>query len=131
MTKLSRQRQENERRERELAKKGVGAAADGGSNADGMNNNNDGETVVSSSSSGAGIGRNTAAQVTSLYLNNPDLIEDKKIELLKNGFERIDYIEIRNALNLQIENPRKTDQKYRIFIALYLEGIRLIDNIEL
>ena len=63
--------------------------------------------------------------------NNPDLIEDKKIELLKNGFERIDYIEIRNALNLQIENPRKTDQKYRIFIALYLEGIRLIDNIEL
>lgn len=41
------------------------------------NPNNDGETVVSSTSSGAGIGRNTAAQVTSLYLNNPDLIEQE------------------------------------------------------
>jgi len=63
--------------------------------------------------------------------NNPDLIEDKKIELLKNGFEKIDYFEIRNSQNLQIENPRKVTEKYRIFIALYLEGVRLIDNIEL
>lgn len=63
--------------------------------------------------------------------NNPDLIEDKKIELLKNGFESIDYLEIRNAENLQVENPKKTTEKYRIFIALYLEGVRLIDNIEL
>lgn len=63
--------------------------------------------------------------------NNPNLIEDKKYELLKNGFEKIDYLEIRNSQNLQIENPRKITEKYRIFIALYLEGVRLIDNIEL
>ena len=55
--------------------------------------------------------------------NNPDLIEDKKIELLKNGFERIDYLEIRNALNLQIENPRKTDQKYR---AGHFDGVCMV-----
>ena len=33
---------------------------------------------------------------------NPQIIEDKKQELLANGFEKIDYLEIRNEDNLKL-----------------------------
>lgn len=37
----------------------------------------DGETVVSGHSANSGIGRNTSAQVTALYMSNPELIEQE------------------------------------------------------
>jgi pantoate--beta-alanine ligase len=62
---------------------------------------------------------------------NPQIIEDKKRELLKNGFEKIDYLEIRNEDNLKLNMNLFSSQKRRIFIAVYLEGVRLIDNLSL
>jgi len=60
---------------------------------------------------------------------NPQIIEDKKRELLENGFEKIDYLEIRNEENLKLNMNLFSSQKRRIFIAVYLEGVRLIDNL--
>ena len=62
---------------------------------------------------------------------NPKIIEEKKSELLQNGFEKIDYLEIRNEDNLKLNMDLISPKKRRIFIAVYLEGVRLIDNISL
>ena len=62
---------------------------------------------------------------------NPKIIEEKKRELLENGFEKIDYLEIRNEDNLKLNMDLISPKKRRIFIAVYLEGVRLIDNISL
>ena len=62
---------------------------------------------------------------------NPHIIEEKKRELLANGFEKIDYLEIRNEDNLKLNMNLFSSQKRRIFIAVYLEGVRLIDNLSL
>jgi pantoate--beta-alanine ligase len=63
--------------------------------------------------------------------NNPQIIDVKKHELLENGFEKIDYLEIRNEDNLKLNMNLFSSQKRRIFIAVYLEGVRLIDNLSL
>jgi len=62
---------------------------------------------------------------------NPQIIEEKKQELLANGFEKIDYLEIRNEDNLKLNMNLLSSQKRRIFIAVYLGGVRLIDNLSL
>ena len=62
---------------------------------------------------------------------NPKIIEEKKRELLTNGFEKIDYLEVRNEDNLKLNMDINSPQKRRIFIAVYLEGVRLIDNVSL
>ena len=62
---------------------------------------------------------------------NPKIIEEKKRELLENGFEKIDYLEIRNEDNLKLNMDLISPKKRRIFIAVYLEGVRLIDNVSL
>ena len=62
---------------------------------------------------------------------NPQIIEEKKRELLANGFDKIDYLEIRNEDNLKLNMNLFSSQKRRIFIAVYLEGVRLIDNLSL
>ena len=62
---------------------------------------------------------------------NPKIIEEKKRELLENGFEKIDYLEIRNEDNLKLNMDLISTKKRRIFIAVYLEGVRLIDNMSL
>jgi len=62
--------------------------------------------------------------------SDPDSIDFQKTQLIKNGFE-IDYLEIRNEHNLELDNDAKSSNSYRIFIAVYLEGIRLIDNLKL
>ena len=62
---------------------------------------------------------------------NPQIIEEKKAQLLANGFEKIDYLEIRNEENLKLNINLFSPQKRRIFIAVYLEGVRLIDNLSL
>ena len=56
------------------------------------------------------------------------LIEDTKAQLLNQGFSKIDYLEILNS-NLTKYDPNIKDA--RIFIAAWLEDVRLIDNLSL
>ena len=51
--------------------------------------------------------------------------------LLKIGFEKIDYLEIRDAENLNLVTDFDAKIPARIFVAAYLEGVRLIDNLAL
>ena len=50
----------------------------------------------------------------------------KKKELKNNYKIKIDYLELRNINNLKISS---TKQNSRLFIAYYLNNIRLIDNL--
>ena len=48
----------------------------------------------------------------------------------KVGIKRIDYVEIRDSLTLEnINNNNKSNA--RLFIAVYINDVRLIDNIKL
>ena len=55
-------------------------------------------------------------------------LDNFKKQILENSINKIDYIEIRNENNLEI-----TDVSYesRLFIALYIGEIRIIDNFKL
>lgn len=59
------------------------------------------------------------------------ILQKKQQELLNLGFEKIDYLEIRLTENLEIITNFNSDKKTRIFVAAYLEGVRLIDNLEI
>lgn len=79
-------------------------------------------------------GRIKAAQIFKILneiKENPKLLEEKKQEFLKNGFEKIDYLEIRGCENLDLITDFSEKKPARIFIAIYLENVRLIDNIAL
>lgn len=70
-------------------------------------------------------------RILSEIKNNPEILSQKKEELLALGFEKIDYLEIRNEENLEENLDLNSDSKRRIFVAAYLEGVRLIDNLAL
>jgi len=53
------------------------------------------------------------------------LLENKKKELIELYNIKIDYLELRNKTNLAISNKTKNS---KIFIAYYLNSVRLIDN---
>ena len=55
-----------------------------------------------------------------------NFLNHKKIELINNYKIKIDYLELRNKKNLNIS--KKTNNS-RLFIAYYLNNVRLIDNI--
>ena len=63
------------------------------------------------------------------------VIAEAKKELIKSGFDAIDYLEVCDEENLEpikIFNEKITGKiKARIFIAVYLGEVRLIDNIRL
>jgi len=63
--------------------------------------------------------------------SNPALISQKKQELVDSGFDKIDYLEIREEENLKLNMDLNSSQKRRIFIAGYIEGVRLIDNLSI
>lgn len=67
--------------------------------------------------------------------DNPNQIDrvlkEKSQILLKNGFDKIDYLEIRTSNGLELVRVFDENVPSRIFIAIFLEGVRLIDNIEL
>lgn len=63
--------------------------------------------------------------------NIDKILSEKSQELLKNSFEKIDYLEIREENNLKLINEFNDENPARIFIAVYLSGIRLIDNLPL
>jgi pantoate--beta-alanine ligase len=66
------------------------------------------------------------------YTKNIDkLLEQKKQKLIKIGFDKIDYLEIRDEKNLELVTEYNCSAKSRIFIAVYIGKIRLIDNLAL
>ena len=55
-------------------------------------------------------------------------LDNFKKQILENSISKIDYIEIRNENNLDITN---VSSESRLFIALYIGEIRIIDNFKL
>jgi pantoate--beta-alanine ligase len=64
------------------------------------------------------------AKVLKGYIND-DYFSVLKKELTNKYKIKIEYLEIRNEKNLQIVT---TNNKFRLFISYYIDGIRLIDN---
>ena len=66
---------------------------------------------------------------------NPTNISDISHHLLNKGFDKIEYLEIRDSQDLALINPSEISlnnkTQARIFIAVVLENVRLIDNIVL
>lgn len=58
---------------------------------------------------------------------------EREAELLiqKNGFEKVDYIKICHASDLQQAHDINSNEKLIILIAAFINGVRLIDNMEL
>lgn len=59
------------------------------------------------------------------------ILQKEREELLKIGFEKIDYLEIREEENFKLVKSFNPQSSARIFVAVYLSGIRLIDNLKL
>ena len=55
-------------------------------------------------------------------------LDNFKKQILENSINKIDYIEIRNENNLEITN---VSSESRLFIALYIGEIRIIDNFKI
>ena len=63
--------------------------------------------------------------------NVKKILQKNQQNLLEIGFEKIDYLEIREEKNLKlVTNPNQSEAS-RIFIAAYLSKVRLIDNLQL
>lgn len=80
------------------------------------------------------LGKTKAAEIFKTLLeikNNPQLLAQKRKELLEKGFQKIDYLEIRDEKNLNLIADFSAKIPARIFIAVYLDGVRLIDNMPL
>jgi pantoate--beta-alanine ligase len=60
-----------------------------------------------------------------------EILQKKSDKLLEIGFEKIDYLEIRQENNLELVESFDPQKPSRIFIALYLDGVRLIDNLQI
>lgn len=56
-----------------------------------------------------------------------DLLDDAKARILGAGFNDIDYLELRDGVDLSLLEQAKPDA--RLFAAAWLAGVRLIDNI--
>lgn len=64
-------------------------------------------------------------------INIINLLSDSKIELLRLGFDKVDYLEIRDEKNLNLITNYDLNIKSRVFFAGYIENVRLIDNLKL
>ena len=64
------------------------------------------------------------------YLD-PKILEKKTQEMLAIGFEKVEYLEVRDEQNLQLISSYQINKPMRIFIAVYLDRIRLIDNLKI
>jgi pantoate--beta-alanine ligase len=81
-------------------------------------------------------GFNTASKIY-FYLSNVKKSIKKKLSniktinikknLMKLGVQKVEYIEFFNLNTLK--KPKNKKEKFKIFIAYYLNNIRLIDNI--
>ena len=57
--------------------------------------------------------------------NSQQLLNNTKIDLVKNFDIKIEYLETRNTTNLSLNTINKN---FKIFIAYYIDNVRLIDN---
>lgn len=60
-----------------------------------------------------------------------NILQNKQQELLEKGFEKIDYLEIRTEDDLELVTKFDETKKSRIFFAGYIDGVRLIDNLQI
>tara|TARA_A100001011_G_scaffold317150_1_gene336412 strand:- start:261 stop:548 length:288 start_codon:yes stop_codon:yes gene_type:complete len=74
------------------------------------------------------LGNKIKEHINLLTQNEINNLDQLKIELLQNNINKIDYLEIRNENNLEIT---KNYFEARLFIALYIGDIRIIDNFKL
>ena len=74
------------------------------------------------------LGNKIKEYINLLKQNAINNLDQLKKELLKNNINKIDYLEIRNENNLEIT---KNYSEARLFIALYIGDIRIIDNFKL
>ena len=74
------------------------------------------------------LGNKIKEHINLLIQNEINNLDQLKIELLQNNINKIDYLEIRNENNLEIT---KNYSEARLFIALYIDDIRIIDNFKL
>ena len=74
------------------------------------------------------LGNKIKEHINLLKQNEINNLDQLKIELLQNNINKIDYLEIRNENNLEIT---KNYSEARLFIALYISDIRIIDNFKL
>jgi len=58
-------------------------------------------------------------------VKNKKLIKKIKIDLVKKFKIKIEYVECRNLINL---NTNLKNKPFKLFVAYYLKGVRLIDN---
>lgn len=63
--------------------------------------------------------------------NIENILKISAEKLLEIGFEKIDYLEIRDEESLELIHDATNTKNARIFIALFLNNIRLIDNLKL
>ena len=70
-------------------------------------------------------------EIKTAVLNGKNILLSKEKELLKLGFDKIDYLEIRGGNDLKLVKKFNKKIPSRIFIAVYLKGIRLIDNLSI
>lgn len=57
-----------------------------------------------------------------------EILHKKQQELLAYGFDSIDYLEVRTESDLKLVTKFDSKLSARIFVAVYLDKIRLIDN---
>ena len=55
-----------------------------------------------------------------------EALKDARAQLLNAGLQEIDYLELRSDPNLELLTTNKTPS--RLFVAAWLDGVRLIDN---
>lgn len=72
---------------------------------------------------------NSILQIDFIKISPKEIEADFKLYLLKNGFEKIDYVCFANPYNFKQLNQWEKDA--RLFIAVYLENVRLIDNFKI
>ncbi|MBL6665337.1 MAG: pantoate--beta-alanine ligase [Rickettsiales bacterium] len=61
--------------------------------------------------------------------NISQILETYKEKIMNMGFSKIDYLEIRKEEDLSLVQTLEPESSYRIFIAVYVGQIRLIDNL--
>lgn len=71
------------------------------------------------------------SQIAKQPKNIAEILQKNGEKLLQNGFEKIDYLEVRTEKNLDLVTSFDFETPSRLFIAVYLDGIRLIDNLSL
>ena len=64
-------------------------------------------------------------------IRTPDILQNAMLEILQQGEIEVEYAELRDPLNWTASQPENNLTRARVFVAGNIEGVRLIDNMEL